>query len=161
MGRPRRGLRMHDLFRFDLSPPWGTMTSHAGSGGCDQELWESHRKPGRGNRGWHSPPEALLRSPHFWPRERGPGRLAGSDSASLHRRDPRQQPGDRGLRTPGHHWPKRSAGPTPRACAPPSCRLKLVVRCLSQSEVFFQPGPASFVRRPASRCLQGNSSPSA
>lgn len=33
---------MHDLFRFALSPPWGTMTSHAGSGGCDQKLWESH-----------------------------------------------------------------------------------------------------------------------
>lgn len=28
--------------KFALSPPWGTMTSHAGSGGCDQELWESH-----------------------------------------------------------------------------------------------------------------------
>lgn len=69
-------------------------------------------------RGSHSPPEALLPSPHFWTRDRVPERPPRAASASLRQHDPRHYPGNRGSRTPGRHRPRMCAASSTRMCAP-------------------------------------------
>lgn len=119
------------------------MTSQANQRACDHGDWGSIWKPGRGTGGSHSPPG------HFGVHTSGLGNQAPSAS----RRRP-GLPAARPAKTARD--PRTPLTQTPGALVPLTRSLKQTEWPLRQSESFFQPGPASFLRLPASLCLQGN-----